>query len=313
MNQLLKASIKRVDFGPYSDLAYRWAPIHYQHIDIRAPRVDLICAVNFDEDWDTSNSRRNMERFDLMPVIYYATAETQTHYFLLYACYHADDRDPFGVTSHENDLEGCLLIIQKDGKEGSLLGMITVAHQDFWSYVFKRRLRAGKESIEGDIYIEIFERKEHPMTRQSTGKHGFYAWYGPPWYAFWERDPWYAFWDGRDSKKAIGIRYVPGNIAMVPEIQSIRSFRETEATYVLIDIAGDEGFWQRRNDPLTFRNNSFNASTTRSANPPWAWDDHDDQLPAGTVFDDPAKTAWKYFKGYPDFSFDYVKRMNERK
>lgn len=310
MNQPVRPSVKRVDFGPYSDLAYRWASIDYQHVNLAAPRVDLLCAVNFDGDWDTSNSRKNMEKFDLIPVIYYATAETRTHYFLLYACYHADDRGP---NDHENDLEGCMLIIEKNGREGRLLGMITVAHQDFWSYVFKGRLRAGRETIEGKIYVEPFEGKEHPMTRQSSGKHGFYPWLGPPWYAFWEKHPWYKFWNGRDSKKAIGIRYVPGNEATMPELAKIRSFQETEYRYVLIDVAGEQGFWQQRGNPLTFRpDNSFNASTERSANPPWIWDDHDDQLPAGTIFNDPAKIASKYFSGYADFSYEYLKRMHER-
>ena len=308
-----RSSVSRVDFGPYSDLAYRWAPIHYQYVNLASPRVDLLCAVNFDGDWDTSNSRENMGKFDLVPVIYYATAETKTHYFLLFACYHADDR---GLSDHENDLEGCLLIIERgdvEKEEERLLGMITVGHQDFWAYVYKSRLRAGEIMVRGKIYMERFQGIEHPMTRQISGKHGFYPWRGAPWYAFWEKHPWYAFWNGRDSQKQVGVRYVPANEAKMPAIEEIKSFSKTEANYVLIDVAGDEGFWKRRDDPLTFRDHSFNASTSRSANPPWEWDDKDDRFPAGTLFNDPAKIANKYFRGYKNFSYDYTKRMEERR
>ena len=86
----------------------------------------MLCAVDYDGDWDTSNNRIHLsEDYNLIPVVYYATAETETHYYVMYCFYHADD------ATYENDLEGCLLIIEKEDR---LLGMISIAHFDFFSF-----------------------------------------------------------------------------------------------------------------------------------------------------------------------------------
>jgi hypothetical protein len=86
--------IRRENYGYYSKIAYRWAPIHYQHVNLDYRRRDMLCAVDYDGDWDTSNNRKN---------IAHGIAETGTHYYILYSYYHADD------LTHENDLEGFLL------------------------------------------------------------------------------------------------------------------------------------------------------------------------------------------------------------
>jgi hypothetical protein len=67
---------------------------------------------------------------------------TDTHYFLLYCFYHADD------LTHENDLEGCLVIVESKTKK--LLGMITVAHFDFYSYAVENRLQ-GRNGLDGKL------------------------------------------------------------------------------------------------------------------------------------------------------------------
>jgi hypothetical protein len=45
----------------YADLAYRFAPIIYQHVNQDNPRRDMLCAINFDGDWNTSNNRANIK------------------------------------------------------------------------------------------------------------------------------------------------------------------------------------------------------------------------------------------------------------
>lgn len=290
-------TITRTKSDFYSDLAYRWAPINYQHVNLAYPRRDMLCSINYDGDWITSNNRKNIVDFDLIPVAYYATAETGTHYYILYCYYHADD------LTHENDLEGCLLIVSKEDEE--LLAMITVAHWNFYSYVLEGRLKAGRESIDGKLYVEKYDGKEHPMIRQERNKHGLYAWRGAPWWMFWEP---------RDSKRSTGIRYVPSDEASMADIDNIGSFKDTECGYVLIDILDEnQGFWGRRDDPLTFMSwGIFNSSTRGSANAPWVWDDFDDSLKVGTIFLDPATIAQKYFSGFDDFDDTYKKRMEER-
>ena len=97
----------------------------------------------------------------------------------MYCFYHADD------ATHENDLEGCLLIIEKEDK---LLGMISIAHFDFYSFVVDNRVQAGNETIDGDLYTEISNGEDHPMTKQEVNKHPFFAWGKASWKLPWIYD-----------------------------------------------------------------------------------------------------------------------------
>lgn len=141
----------------------------------------MLCAINFDEDWDTSNNRRHLYdyNYELIPAVYYSIAETGTHSYIMYCFYHADD------ATHENDLEGCLLIIEKEDK---LLGMISIAHFDFYSFVVDNRVQAGNETIDGDLYTEISNGEDHPMTKQEVNKHPFFAWGSTSWKLPWIYD-----------------------------------------------------------------------------------------------------------------------------
>jgi hypothetical protein len=57
--------------------------------------------------------------------------------------------------THENDLEGCLVIVDK--YKSLLLGMITIAHFNFYSYVFENRLSKGRGNIDGILNAEKLE------------------------------------------------------------------------------------------------------------------------------------------------------------
>ncbi|RMF31509.1 MAG: hypothetical protein D6752_02125, partial [Candidatus Nitrosothermus koennekii] len=224
---------------------------------------------------------------------YYSIAETSTHYYILYCFYHADD------LTHENDLEGCLLILDKEEK---VLGMITVAHWNFYSY--SNDLKANQETIDGRLYFEELDNNKNVMIKQEKDKHGLYAWRGAPWYYFWL---------DKDRKDATGICYYPSTSAIMPDEHNITNFTETRYGYILIDITSDEGFWHRRLDKETFREfGVFNASTRSTANAPWIWDDFDDRLLPGTIFFDPAVITKKYFKGFEEFDVIYKKKMFDR-
>ena len=263
----------------------------------------MLCSVDYDRDWDTSNNRKNLsEDYDLIPVVYYATAETRTHYYIMYCFYHADD------ATHENDLEGCLLIVDKEDR---LLGMISVAHFDFFSFVVDNRLQKGTETIDGELHTEIFEGKEHPMTKQHIDKHPLFAWGNTSWMLPWTHD----------SKDRLGIRYYPAEQAYVQDEFEVDSLNKTYFPYVLVDLLGPSGFWDKRDPKLnnsTFRSwGTFNSSTPGSAHAPWIWSDSiwpwdeiNDDLPSGTIFFDPARIASRYFSGFTDFDRIYIKSMN---
>ncbi len=295
---------ERKDENYYSDLAYRWAPIHYQYVNSNYIRRDMLCSVNYDSDWNTANNRAHIYEYELIPVVYYATAETRTHYYILYSFYHADD------FTHENDLEGCLLIVEK---EDNLLGMISIAHYDFFSFAFDNRLQQGKQTLDGNLFVEKFDGKDHLMTKQEANKHALTAWGYTSWFLPWERD----------SLRRIGIRYYPDKIPSQQDEFKVDSFYNTSFPYVLVDLIGPEGLWDKRDEklnPATFSSfGTFNSTTRESAHAPWVWDDKlwpwDDMagdLPTGTIFYDPAKIACMYFSGFNDFGTTYIKRMNER-
>jgi hypothetical protein len=288
----------------YSDLAYRWAPVHYQYVNPTNVRRDMLCSVDYDGDWDTSNNRIHLsEDYNLIPVVYYATAETSTHYYVMYCFYHADD------ATHENDLEGCLLIIEKEDR---LLGMISIAHFDFYSFVVGDRLQAGLETIDGELPIEIFNGEDHPMTKQHIDKHPLFAWGSTSWMLPWVHD----------SKDKLGIRYYPAKETFTQDEFKIDSINKTDFPYVLVDILGSEGFWDKRKrvpNPTFKERGIFNSSTAGSAHAPWLWsdknwpwDDVSDALPTGTIFFDPAKIAFRYFSGFNQFNAIYTKRMNKK-
>jgi hypothetical protein len=125
--------------------------------------------------WDTKNIRERLRKIDLeflLPVVYYSVAETETHYFILYAFYHADD------DTHPNDLEGCLLILEKMDLNEVLLGMITVAHHDFWLYSYENSIKeaSGKEFPEGyNLEVDVSIDFIRPLIQQEVGKHGLNA------------------------------------------------------------------------------------------------------------------------------------------
>jgi hypothetical protein len=289
--------LARMEDNYYSDLAYRWAPIHYQYVNLGYIRRDMLCSVNYDGDWNTANNKDHIEYYELIPVVYYSIAETGTHYYILYSFYHADD------LTHENDLEGCLLIV---AKEDNLLGMISIAHYDFFSFTFDDRLQPGKETLDGELFVEEFNGRNHPITKQEANKHGLFAWGTTSWSLPWERD----------SFSRIGIRYYPANIAIAQNEFRVDSFNKTSFPYVLIDMLGSEGFWDKRDhklNPATFSSwGTFNSTSRNSAHAPWVWDDINDDLFTGTIFFDPSTIAYRYFSGFDEFDTNYVKRMNGR-
>ncbi|MCS4538952.1 MAG: hypothetical protein HYY67_08865 [Thaumarchaeota archaeon] len=109
---------------------------------------------------------------DLVPVAYYSIAITDSHYFVLYAYYHADD------STHPNDLEGCMLILEKDDVRPLLLGMITVAHLDFVPFVYEQRMKVlSHPPWQRDFEMEVEEELDGDcaLIQQEKGKHGMYA------------------------------------------------------------------------------------------------------------------------------------------
>src|SRR5262245_14307968 len=176
-------------------MAQRFAPIFYQALGDK-PRSDYITNFDFDGDWRGDNNWDHTDEFPLKAYIYYSVAETSSHFFIHYAVFHPRDYkggekkgtilsdlireaakqggkyDPTGLSgetalAHENDMEGCLLVVTKAGDgQGRVTYVETLHHNSFSHYV------AG-ESAAGFAAVRVED--QHPLLYIEPKGHGIEA------------------------------------------------------------------------------------------------------------------------------------------
>jgi hypothetical protein len=289
-----------------AEIALRWAPIHYQDVDTTgthalAGRSDHITRYDFDgnlngrDNWDNTGTNTDA-------AVYYSVLETSTHYYLTYLFFHPRDwiDHPFFETEHENDGEGVLEIVEKDGSEyGSLKAAVTVAHSDFFSYKpATSGWAGGSETIDGTLQLQSSPHDpfQHPVTAQERGGHGLKA------------RPQYDI-------NGDGIVYYPSlTVSEAPSHADDRDVR-----YQLVDIFTPGGLWAQRDNANLFASlGTFAGDTsggcgtgtfscgTNSANAPWGWDDGNDAVNRGEIATDPAKLAASYFSATGTLSRTYT-------
>lgn len=291
-----------------AELALRYGPIHHQDVHVRGASAlggaaDYIAAVDFDGDYDSSNNWDNAgnPRFPLAAHAYFSVVETASHWFIIYQFFHPRDwSSTFFETEHENDSEGLMLAVARDGSPfGSLRAAITVVHSNFYSYVpADSPWTAGQESVDGRLTLAPFAGHLHPVTAQQAETHALKAW------------PYYRI--GRQ-----GVIYYPS----LTEAEVPSSPDDRQVMYRLHDMLEPGGLWSRRDDPRLFpRFGAFagNASggcgqgaiwcTKNAAHAAWAWNDHDDRSPTGAMASRPASLVRSYFNTKepvaPSYSFN---------
>lgn len=292
------------------ELASYWAPVWYQDTDEAGPGADYITNFDFDGDWNGANNWENQPDYPLPGYIYYWTMETDTNWFIGYADFHPRDWTYVTLfdTQHENDMEGCLLVIMKDGSSyGEFLLMITVAHWDFYSYTDSdkspsAKVTDGHERIKGDVQFE----GHHPYVYIDAKGHGVYG----------DRR-----WEEQGFPGGDGMIYIYTGIAEEPEKE------QQECGY---DLKHINQLWELRdsNDhPDTFCEfGVFRGDLTpgvanmveNSAKAPWGWDDEtviingikisegDGEVYAPHFYTDPAYMVDYYHDGLGDFSHSYL-------
>lgn len=289
------SALSAANAGDRAQLALRWAPVHYQDVDqtgshAAGGRSDYIAAYDFDGDL---NGRNNWDRtgnaaYPLRAHAYYSVVETSSHWFLVYLFFHPRDWvDSFFDTEHENDAEGVMLAVQRDGSTfGRLQASVTVAHTDFFSFTpAGSSWRAGAESIDGTLSMMNLADGAHPVTAQEAKGHGLKA------------RPYYDI-------NGDGVVYFPSlTTAEVPDGPNDRSVQ-----YKLVDVFAPGGMWDQRNNTQLFASfGSFAGDTsggcgngaiscgTNSANAIWGWDDSNDGPGRGAMATDPMGLARNYF------------------
>jgi len=278
-----------------AQLALRWAPVHYQDVDQTGSHAlggaaDYVTSYDFDgnlngrDNWDHAGNAA----YPLRAYGYFSVVETSTHWFLIYLFFHPRDwTDSFFDTEHENDAEGLLLAVHRDGTTyGKLKGAVTVAHTDFWSYTPSGTTwTSGGESVDGTLSMATLSDGGHPVTAQQAKGHGLKA------------RPYYDI-------NGDGVVYYPSlTTAEVPSGPDDRN-----VLYKLVDILTPGGMWdQRANTSLFASFGSFAGDGTggcgdgavscssNSANAPWGWDDHDDGPLRGALATDPVGVVRAYF------------------
>jgi hypothetical protein len=280
-----------------TQLALRWAPIHYQDVDATGAhalggRSDYITKVDFDGDL---NGRNNWDRagqpgVSLAAHAYYSVLETSTHWYITYLFFHPRDwtDHAFFETEHENDGEGVLFVVERDGSTyGTLRAAVSVAHSSFYSYTpAGSTWSGGRENVDGTLQFRSspHDSFQHPVTAQEAKGHGLKA---------------YPQYDIHGD----GIVYYPSTVAETPSNGNDRDVR-----YRLVDMFAAGGLWaQRANANLFVHLGTFAGDdsgdcgsgtwdcSTDSANAPWGWDDGDDLPGRGQIATDPAKLSAEYF------------------
>jgi hypothetical protein len=280
------------------DLAFRWAPIHHQETHDEDVDADFVTAIDFDGDWHTLNNWENQDDdiTRLQAVAYYSVVETDTHWFIIYVFYHPRDwcnSSIFCDGTHENDAEGILAIVRKNGDPfGQFLGMLTLYHSDLLSYVPDGSpLTDGQADIDGPVaMLPGPDGLERPATYQDPEGHAIRAWSIPV------------------TDESIGDHIVYFPSKTTAEVPS--SGDDRDVNYQLVDIFAPNGLWAHRLSSATFAewgkfrgdNGADNAAAA-----PWIWDDDDDggDLLGGEPATDPAKLVDIYFDGLGDFSHTY--------
>ena len=159
---------------PYRDLVEHYSPLIAQETWFQ-PKSDYPTRFDFDDDWNGANNWETLEEGTSQAYVYYAVMETSTHWFLIYNVFHPRDYSDKCVigTCHENDNEGLILTVSKDGGAyGRLQAMETLAHNNIYSFTADDSIRNGVHSIEGRIE---FYNNSHPVVFVESGGHGIHG------------------------------------------------------------------------------------------------------------------------------------------
>jgi hypothetical protein len=278
-------------FEQRAALAFHWAPLHHQVVERSgnnglSGRADWITRVDFDGDHLASNNWENASRFPMPGAVYQSVVETSSHWFIIFMFFHPRDWAASLLdTEHENDSEGMLLAIERDGSQfGRLKAAVTVAHSNFYSFLPRQSdWSAGRESIDGVLELA---QNARPITTQEAQGHPLKAW--------------------SKDRQGPGIVYHPVSVSDC----SPPTAHAARAPYVLLDLFQAGGLWERRSDAGLFAGfGSFVGDgeggcgsggilcTTNAANAPWGWDDGDDgPVRRGDIAIDPARLVTHYFR-----------------
>lgn len=324
-------------------IAARFAPVFRQALG-EHPRADYITNFDFDGDWRGDNNWKNADdqRFRLRAYVYFAAAETATHLFVHYAVFHPRDYkggskagpllsdairegvrrggryDPTGlsaeaVLAHENDMEGCLVVAEKEGEDPARARVIlveTLAHDRFLKYApegVRSPASFRPVRLEGQSPVLFVEPKGHGVLAYEGDKQE--ARRGAVVYAFAGR---------AEDPEAVGKERETVGYELVPLYDTLwrRAVAGSKETFGEVADYGARSFeaaGKKRPSKRTKRLGRLGASflgnfgAPNAARPPWGWFDRTERgRPRGEWFFDPAATARRHLGRGEEFSTAYL-------
>ena len=341
-----RASQLPQSFAHDREIAARFAPIFYQALGDK-PRSDYITNFDFDGDWRGDNNWEHTDdkKFSLRGFIYYSVSETQTHYFIHYAVFHprdykggerkglilseiiregvkrGSDNDPTELmaeagVAHENDMEGALVVVAKNGRDIERAGTVfveTFHHDDFSPYL------AGESTPKG---FGLFKTdQEHALLYVEPKGHGIEAYSGDEKQTAKKEFLIYKFTgQAEDPDKqqdgSVGYELLPIQTTLWPKARISKENKST--TYatvhnyaeISLNVVQPNGRIEVKKIKLGEIGETFAGDTggMNMARPPWAWfDKHHRDDPLGLWFFDPARIIKRDFKLGESFSTVYVR------
>lgn len=328
------------------EIAAAFAPVFYQALGDK-PRSDYITNFDFDGDWRGDNNWEHTDdkKFPLRAYIYYSVCETPTHFFIHYAVFHprdykggerkglilseiiregvkaAGDNDPTGLmaeagVAHENDMEGVLVVVAKNGKDANRARPVyveTLHHNDFAPYV------AGESPPKG---FGIFKTDERRVLLYVEPKgHGIEAYSGDEKQTAKKEFLIYKFaGKAEDPDKqhdgAVDYELLPIQTTLWPRARmrpedkgityaTVHDFGEISISLLQPNGSAETKKVEVGEIGVTFAGDSGGLNMAR---PPWAWFDNNRRGdPLGLWFFDPAKIIKRDFKLDESFSSVYVR------
>ncbi|HUT16520.1 MAG TPA: fibronectin type III domain-containing protein, partial [Anaerolineae bacterium] len=285
-------------------LAIHYAPVWYQETAVDPPnghRSDYILRFDYDPyggepDWDGINNWDNLYStdpdlaLDLKAYVYYSVVQTSTHWFITYAVFHPRDWDVLSipVSIHENDMEGVVLVIRRDGSAyGDFQLMLTEAHGKLLPFTVDESIQPRQ----GGVQFEGFQPKVCVQARQHAVQAypGGYVPFGFPQFSCADSD-------GEVFPGGTGIvyRYKDGTA------EEPSSDDDRDVGYQLLSI---DALWDQRcewGDEKPYseygRFRGDNGIPDNQASPPWGWQDLDGEG-TGEIFEHPANAICSNFTG----------------
>ena len=227
---------------PYRSLVEHYAPFVAQETWFQ-PKSDYLARFDLDGDWRGDNNWATAEEGSSQAYVHYAVMETETHWFLIYNFFHPRDYSDKCVvgTCHENDNEGMILTVIKDGSpRGRLQVMEALAHNNIYSYRADRKVKKNVHGFDGDIELH---QGSHPAIFIEAGGHGVFG-----------SDDHHSLFSFRrnEFKSGTGVTYVYKGSAERP-----RHTNDRNVGYELLPIY--DHWWQRAHGPNASREKSFDA------------------------------------------------------